>query len=118
MNGDIIFSVPVPVADSDAAPAQPAADDPIRIGSPTQREVLRLCTNGDIFVRGVLAKNDSQVVDGLREFLGQAKHTKTVDPYDKARRVVQDALWSCDDTRPRQCADAAVDALIKAGLLR
>ena len=40
------------------------------------------------------------------------------DPHIEARRIVQDALWSCDETRPRRCADAAVDALIKAGLLR
>lgn len=44
--GEIIFSVP-----------------------PAQREMLRLCSNGDIYVRGVLADSDLAVVDGMREFL-------------------------------------------------
>jgi cytosine/adenosine deaminase-related metal-dependent hydrolase len=32
-------------------------------------EVLKLCENGDIFVKGRLAENDKEVVDALREFL-------------------------------------------------
>ena len=32
-------------------------------------EILKLCENGDIFVKGKLAENDKQVVDALREFL-------------------------------------------------
>ena len=32
-------------------------------------EVLKLCGNGDIFVRGKLAENDKEVVQGLRDFL-------------------------------------------------
>lgn len=34
-----------------------------------QNEILRLCTNGDIFVKGKLIENDIEVVDALREFL-------------------------------------------------
>ncbi len=35
----------------------------------TAREILKLCENGDIFVKGKLAENDIEVVDTLREFL-------------------------------------------------
>ena len=34
-----------------------------------ESEILKLCENGDIFVKGKLAENDKQVVDALREFL-------------------------------------------------
>ena len=33
------------------------------------KEILKLCENGDIFVKGKLAENDKEVVDALREFL-------------------------------------------------
>jgi hypothetical protein len=32
-------------------------------------EILKLCANGDIFVKGKLVENDKEVVDALREFL-------------------------------------------------
>ena len=35
----------------------------------THDEILRLCENGDIFVKGKLIENDKEVVDALREFL-------------------------------------------------
>ncbi|MFA5207359.1 MAG: hypothetical protein WC428_01765 [Candidatus Paceibacterota bacterium] len=31
--------------------------------------ILKLCENGDIFVKGKLAENDKQVTDAMREFL-------------------------------------------------
>jgi hypothetical protein len=31
--------------------------------------ILKLCENGDIFVKGKLVENDKEVVDALREFL-------------------------------------------------
>jgi hypothetical protein len=40
-----------------------------------------------------------------------------VNTHEEARRIVREALWSCDETRPRRCADLAIDALIMAGLL-
>jgi hypothetical protein len=36
-------------------------------------EILKLCSNGDIYVRGRLATNDLEVVEGLRYFLINAK---------------------------------------------
>jgi hypothetical protein len=36
-------------------------------------EILRLCSNGDIHVRGKLIENDREVVQGLRDFLGSAR---------------------------------------------
>ena len=32
-------------------------------------EILKLCENGDIFVKGRLAENNKEVVDALKEFL-------------------------------------------------
>jgi hypothetical protein len=34
-----------------------------------RNEILKLCPNGDIFVKGRLAENDKQVVDALKEWL-------------------------------------------------
>jgi hypothetical protein len=34
-----------------------------------QNEILKLCANGDIFVKGRLVENDLEVVEGLRKFL-------------------------------------------------
>lgn len=34
-----------------------------------QNEILKLCPNGDIFVKGRLAENDKEVVDALKEWL-------------------------------------------------
>ena len=35
----------------------------------SNQEILKLCKNGDIFVKGKLAENDKEVVDALREFV-------------------------------------------------
>ena len=32
-------------------------------------EIIKLCANGDIFVKGKLIENDKEVVDAMREFL-------------------------------------------------
>jgi len=34
-----------------------------------QEPIIRLETNGDIFVKGKLVENDKEVVDGMRELL-------------------------------------------------
>jgi hypothetical protein len=34
-----------------------------------RNEILKLCPNGDIFVKGRLAENDKQVVDAFKEWL-------------------------------------------------
>lgn len=34
-----------------------------------QKEMLKLCANGDIFVQGKLIESDLEVVEGLRNFL-------------------------------------------------
>jgi hypothetical protein len=34
-------------------------------------EILKLCENGDIFVKGKLVENDKEVVDAMREFLNK-----------------------------------------------
>jgi hypothetical protein len=66
-----------------------------------------------------------QVTHSLEEALARARaeaeqdrERASVNTHEEAaRRVVREALWSCDETRPRRCADLAVDALIMAGLL-
>ena len=42
-------------------------------------EALKLCDNGDIFIKGKLIENDKEVVDAMREFLKIAGFIK----YDK-----------------------------------
>ena len=32
-------------------------------------EIIKLCANGDIFVKGKLIENDKEIVDAMREFL-------------------------------------------------
>jgi len=39
---------------------------------PNNREIIKLCSNGDIFVKGKKIENDKELVDGLREFLVQS----------------------------------------------
>jgi len=34
--------------------------------------IIKLCQNGDIFVKGKLVENDLEVVEGMREFLEKA----------------------------------------------
>ncbi len=34
-----------------------------------ENELIKLCANGDIFVKGNLVKNDIEVVNGMMEFL-------------------------------------------------
>jgi hypothetical protein len=34
--------------------------------------ILKLCQNGDIFIKGKLVVNDLEVVEGMREFLEKA----------------------------------------------
>ena len=37
--------------------------------TPEVKEMLKICANGDIFVKGKLVENNKEVVDALREFL-------------------------------------------------
>ena len=34
------------------------------------KEIIKLCPNGDIYVKGKLVENDKEVVQGMRELLG------------------------------------------------
>jgi hypothetical protein len=46
--------------------------------------ILKLCENGDIFVKGKLIENDKQVTDAMREFLrGQGF---TIDHYPDEKK--------------------------------
>lgn len=37
------------------------------------KEIIKLCYNGDIFIKGNLVENDKEVVDAMREFLKSQK---------------------------------------------
>ena len=41
------------------------------IGNETE-PTIKLCANGDIFIKGKLVENDLEVVEGMREFLEKA----------------------------------------------
>jgi hypothetical protein len=40
-------------------------------------DILRLCNNGDIYVRGRLAETDSEVVNALRDFIKEQSQNDT-----------------------------------------
>ena len=44
-------------------------DNTIKFFTKDSNEILKLCDNGDIFVKGKLIKNDKEIVDAMREFL-------------------------------------------------
>ena len=37
-------------------------------------EIIKLCENGDIFVKGKLIENDKELVNAMREFLVDSGH--------------------------------------------
>ena len=39
-------------------------------------EFIKLCPNGDIFVKGKLVENDKELVDAMREFLKTTNYLK------------------------------------------
>ena len=41
----------------------------IRFFTDENNEIIKLCYNGDIFVKGKLIENDKEVVDAMREIL-------------------------------------------------
>jgi hypothetical protein len=45
------------------------ASNTIHFNTDESSEILRLCPNGDIFVKGKLVENDKEVVTAMREFL-------------------------------------------------
>jgi hypothetical protein len=42
------------------------------IGNETE-PIIKLCQNGDIFIKGKLVENDLEVVEGMRKFLENVK---------------------------------------------
>ena len=54
------------------------------VNGKTDQPILKLCENGDIFVKGKLTENDKQVTDAMREFLrGQGF---VIEPYPDEKR--------------------------------
>jgi len=39
-------------------------------------EIIKLCNNGDIYIRGKLVENDKEVVNGMRDFLNLPNSNK------------------------------------------
>lgn len=50
-------------------PTNPAQDTVFYMQDKDRTEVLKLCENGDIFVKGRLVENDKEVINAFREFL-------------------------------------------------
>jgi len=48
----------------------PHSNSAIFQGSSEGEPMLKLCKNGDIYIRGKLIENDKEVVDGMRDLLG------------------------------------------------
>jgi hypothetical protein len=44
-------------------------------------EFIKLCANGDIYVRGKLIENDKELVDGMREWLTRAREGLNANDY-------------------------------------
>lgn len=42
-------------------------------------EIMRFDPNGDIFVKGSLVENDREIIEGLRQFLIEARYTEPKD---------------------------------------
>lgn len=48
---------------------QKLTESSIHFLASNSQEMLKLCGNGDIYVRGRLVENDKEVVDAMRQFL-------------------------------------------------
>ena len=46
----------------------------IRFNTTDTTEIIKLCENGDILIKGKLIENDKEVVDAMREFLIDSGH--------------------------------------------
>ena len=56
------------------------------------KELIRLCENGDIFVKGNLIKNDLELVIGMRAFLAETGHLKQDLRYHASQAIDQEAM--------------------------
>jgi hypothetical protein len=56
------------------APASDIEPNTITFHTGNETEpILKLCQNGDIFIKGKLVENDLEVVEGMRKFLENVK---------------------------------------------
>ena len=46
----------------------------ISLNTSDTTEIIKLCENGDIFVKGKLIENDKELVNAMREFLVDSGH--------------------------------------------
>lgn len=62
-------------------------ETPVMVIKSHDEEVLKFCTNGDIFIYGKLADNDKEVVDGFKHFLqGQGLYkNQELDAYNESK---------------------------------
>jgi hypothetical protein len=71
------------------ASVQQPSDIIFRVGSDEIKEIIKLCANGDIFVKGRLIKSDEELVQGMKDFLAVSysendKLRRQVSIYEKA----------------------------------
>lgn len=64
-----LFAAPKDVEIKFSTPEKELEPNSIVFHPTARNPVLKLCPNGDIFVNGKLAKNDLEVVEGMKDFL-------------------------------------------------
>ena len=60
--------------------------------------IVKICGDGDIFVKGQLVENDLELVNGLREFLNIANHQIDKTKTDSNQSSVEQLMWKLWDT--------------------
>lgn len=61
------------------------------INKDPQNPILKLCANGDIFVKGKLIENDIEVINALKEFIAGQRKIKSIN-VDKLNGKIFEAL--------------------------
>lgn len=80
MGADDTLEMQIQTAPTDVEGLKPLDEGAIIIRVADDVEMMRFCANGDIYVRGRLATNDLDVVDGVRALLKAASYRDSLAP--------------------------------------
>lgn len=77
------------------AMGQQPSDIIFKVGSNEIKEIIKLCANGDIFVKGRLIQSDEELVQGMKDFLAAnyaetANLRRQVSIYEKALEAIKE----------------------------
>ena len=76
------------------------------------QEIIKLCHNGDIFVKGKLIENDKELTNAMREFLAKANQDAEIKSLQAAVIGLSEALDRQTSPHIEQfCKDRAREAL-------